>query len=924
VTDGPTTIRERGWLGAAGSLLVGLARWRNWRLPVKLGAVMAVPVLMTLALGLVLTVTQATAASGYARANRITELNATVRDLVSTLQAQRQQDATPQNTDALPANPPGASTWRQVDAALATAGHAVAAQIAAGNLDGSATGAWHALDQQITGLAAQRAQSANQPSLTTLGAIGPPSEVDADTESIDGLLAFDRMLAIDVSDAQVAREATALFDIFAAHEEVLYQQAEVLAGIGAGVMSVPDVTALHGSEARLASRISDFRAVATPDITASYGRAVTGPALAAQATLLNQSIDESGGMTGLPAPGMMIQVPVSSWNAANQAVTAGLDQVINELAGQLNATSAALHQQADDRAQMAVATLIAALTIAAAIMFVMARQLLRSIGLLRDTARDIAGHQLPAAVERIRSGETVDPTVTPVPVCGTDEVGQLARAFDAVHGEARRLAVEQANLRANYSDLFRDLSRRSQGLVQRQLRLIEQLERDEQDPDQLSALFQLDHLATRMRRNNENLLVLSGGDLGRGPSRPVALVDVLRGAVSEIEQYQRVQVQPSPDTRIVGYAAGDLVRLLAELLDNATAFSAPDTLVTIASRPGRGQAVVVDIIDHGIGMTDDELTRARATLANPQGVEGRVSRRMGLFVVARLAGEHGMLVRLHGGDDHLGLRATITVPTDLVVGEMMLTEPISALPVALPAALPAAPTATPPAVDRNPPVPQPAEHPAEMTVTIPVVPAVESSGADLFTPLAGEAEEEPPEPETTPIYDTMLSGWFTDAESAGTSNGSSAQTDWQTIESTVDDSPADGVTDTEDTDSWWTPADDGWRAAEAVANAQPIEYLDSGLPRREPKARLLPGSIAEPPAETSNATPKKSPTDTSSEHDAEVVRPREPEPSLVGGRDARIVHARLNGARRTDRDNRAGGAVQAPERTEHESEGEKE
>jgi signal transduction histidine kinase len=446
---------------------------------------------------------------------------------------------------------------------------------------------------------------------------------------------------------------------------------------------------------------------------------------------------------------------------------------------------------------------------------------------LRRTARDVATRKLPDVVERIRAGESVAPRVWPVPVHTTDEVGQLARAFEAVHAEALRLAVEQANLRANYGELFMNLSRRSQGLVQRQLRLIEQLERDEEDPDQLSALFKLDHLATRMRRNNENLLVLSGSEFGRGPGQPVSLADLLRAAVSEIEFYQRVLVAPPPDIQVIGYAAGDLIRLVAELLDNATAFSAPGSQVTLASHPTRDKSIVVDIVDHGIGMSDEEIARANGQLAQPEGVEEqRVSCRMGMFVVSKLANRHGVRVRLHGGQDIPGLRVTVTLPAELIIG--------GPEPARVGAPVPRD------GDDMAPPTPRPALSgpvgdplTGALTVTIPKLPSAESRGVSLFAPLTDDGAEDdlpvytpPTPPEHTPIFDDILSAWFSDAPAKHAQPDTDAEVQ----------QPAAHT-------RWTFAADDGWRAVESATAAEPAEFTEVGLPKRQPKAWLLPGSV---------------------------------------------------------------------------------
>ena len=190
----------------------------------------------------------------------------------------------------------------------------------------------------------------------------------------------------------------------------------------------------------------------------------------------------------------------------------------------------------------------AALLVCVVLLIVIARSILKPLRVLRTSAFDVADRRLPAIIEQLRTteGRTKDVKIEPVPVYSREDVGQVARAFDAVHSEAVRLASEQAALRANVNDMFVNLSRRTQGLVERQLRLIDDLELGEQDSDQLAALFRLDHLATRMRRNGENLLVLAGAELRQRSGEPVPIVDVLRAAVSEIEDYQRVSMQPLP------------------------------------------------------------------------------------------------------------------------------------------------------------------------------------------------------------------------------------------------------------------------------------------------------------------------------------------------------------------------------------------
>ena len=208
------------------------------------------------------------------------------------------------------------------------------------------------------------------------------------------------------------------------------------------------------------------------------------------------------------------------------------------------------------------------------------RAIISSLRTLRGAALEVAQKSLPDAVARMRGGTVPDVNVAPVPVHTREEVGEVARAFDVVHAQAVRLAAEQATLQNTVNSMFVNLSRRSQSLVDRQLQLIEELESNEQDPDQLASLFRLDHLATRMRRNSENLLVLAGTDLAKRSTHHVPIVDVLQAAVSEVEQYERVTVEQPPTVTVLGRAANDLQHLLSELLDNATSFSPPETQVT--------------------------------------------------------------------------------------------------------------------------------------------------------------------------------------------------------------------------------------------------------------------------------------------------------------------------------------------------------
>ncbi|MFF4897802.1 nitrate- and nitrite sensing domain-containing protein [Streptomyces sp. NPDC001068] len=293
-----------------------------------------------------------------------------------------------------------------------------------------------------------------------------------------------------------------------------------------------------------------------------------------------------------------------------------------------------------------------------------ARSMSRGMRRLSASAIEIAEQRLPAVITRLSRAVPgrPDTRVTPIPITTTDEIGEVARAFDHVHREAVRLATEQALLRGNINTVFTNLSGRNQSLVERQLALLTELEGNETDPEQLANLFRLDHLATRVRRNGENLLVLGGERPTRRWDRPLPLVDVIRAAASEVEQYERIELSGVPEAEIHGRAVTDLVHLLAELLENATAFSSPRSPVRVTASRLPDAQTLVEIHDQGIGLMPEDFARINHKLVNPPTVDVGVYQHMGLFVVGRLADRHGVRVQLRPAAAETGTTSLVMLP----------------------------------------------------------------------------------------------------------------------------------------------------------------------------------------------------------------------------------------------------------------------
>jgi signal transduction histidine kinase len=486
-----------------------------------------------------------------------------------------------------------------------------------------------------------------------------------------------------------------------------------------------------------------------------------------------------------------------------------------------------------------VACLFAAAVLAAGLWCVvfLIRSVLGPLRQLRVAAVELAEVRLPDALRHIgqsgRGGRPLE--VRAIGVSSPDEIGEIARAFDQVQREVVRLAVDEAGLHSRLDEMFVDLGHRGQALVERQIRLIDDLGHGEQDGGRLASLLKMDHIAARMRRQAQNLLVLAGHEPPGHWNQPVTLADVMRAAISEIEQYERVSFSAQAGIAVAGPAVNDVVHLIAELAENATSVSAADTPVDISGRPLASGGVLIEITDEGIGMTPDQMERANWQLDHPLSADITAWRSMGFLVVGSLAARHGARVRLQSAPSG-GLAAQVWLPDAIiVVPDTTLSsgpggiDGFRSRPGAHGTAAPGWHAGTEPG--RAPALretggaralsPAPVMADLDITAGQRRIPA---SGPDAEQNLAEGGPAPSPatdEGHQLPIYEAVESDWF---RNHGKVLGGIA-------------APRGG---------WAPPADAGWDAARAVTAPSTGGLSTAGLPVRVPRENLVPGGISSP------------------------------------------------------------------------------
>nr|WP_230416052.1 sensor histidine kinase [Micromonospora tarapacensis] len=473
---------------------------------------------------------------------------------------------------------------------------------------------------------------------------------------VESLLAVADALPAQLRDPELANRAREVAAV-AAQEHLSSLERDLLRAVFLrGTLAPGELAQLGQLRGAQEQRQAEFSRIAGERATGAYTRLIAGSDVSTARRMRDSALNADTEPAALATDG-------DAWYVAQSGAIRRFNLLGRELSDELDRRAVELAADARQRALLTGgstgALALASLTAAALLAVRTSRRLRR----LRVAALTMAHRELPERITAISAGDSghVDGPASRLTAGisrGRDEIAQVAEAFDTVNRAALRLAGEQAELRMDVTRMVEALARRIRTLITRQLRLLDDFEQEETDPDALARLFALDHLAARMRRNGENLLVLAGGEPGRAHDGPHLLADVARGAASEIEEYTRVEIDV-PAAAVHGSAVGNLVHLLAELLENATSYSSPQTPVHVDGRR-TVDGVTLRVHDQGIGIGETRLAEINERLRAPAVLSSAAAGSMGLHVVAHLAARHGIRVRLHSAG--AGTVAQVEVP----------------------------------------------------------------------------------------------------------------------------------------------------------------------------------------------------------------------------------------------------------------------
>lgn len=674
---------------------------------------------------------------------------------------------------------------------------------------------------------------------------------------IADLLAYRESIAQGVTSAEVADGIRAAAALSKTAEALGQQQVAVLRAIAAGQLTPAmqqDITAARTgfTESSLA-----FLGLAPAQWRVWWEQAGSGKEALALQRLQDQ--------VSRAEIGARLDMPTNAWIGATQGWAARLFEVQQRVDASVLADVDAARVEQRWRATAEGAAMAVALALTVLVTWAVARQITRRLRRLRDAAHAVAFTELPAMVAELRHIDSagIQPealarqSASTLEASSGDEIGEVGQAFTAVHQAAVRTAAEQAVMRANTADIFVHLSRREQRLVDAVLAQVDRVERDETDPERLQQLYTLDSLATRMGRINASLLVLGGVGVGRVRHEDVPMQKVVQAALSQIEHYTRVRIGVvDPDVAVVADKVDEVVHLLAELMDNATTYSPPETEAWVTAR-SLGDRVIVQVSDEGVGLSLQRLGQLNDLLARPPATDVAAVRAMGLVVVGQLAGRLGVVVELRPGPK-LGTIAEVSLPASLirpVPAETRLLAPGRLAAVPDGRARGTASAAHPVAASANGPRKTAADR------ALPV--------GSVFRPAAA-ARDRGDDPTQELVIFEQVNHWFRTDRSgspvtAGTTNGTGSPAPTGTPDTVgtpvTAGAPAAGPSAAGGAPNgagpnrsggyaatdWQTRGDEGWRAATGLVTPDIVDTTPSGLPIRQPQRHLVPGGIAPPP-----------------------------------------------------------------------------
>jgi signal transduction histidine kinase len=627
---------------------------RNWRVTWRLIALIVIPTTLGLVFGALRVVASNDGASGFGQVRSLAALDQQVTGLTQALEDERDRMAGFVAAGRPAAGLPDVRRQFTVTDGWAAEVRRLSAGIGAG-YPAQAQDKLSAALVKLTQLPGLRVTAED-------GGAGVLPVVLGYSATIDDLLSFGDEVAQGSANSALADTVHALSSLSRMKAEASAQRAILYASLLDGQFMLDSQTQLTNAQADQSSDLVQFDASATPVQQQQLTSAVAvTTAYQDQDQVVEQLALDTG---GLPK---VLGVSAAQWYTTTSATIGRMRAVEEQFAASVVAQSQVLQQGAAGSALITAILSLTLLLIAGSGTFVVARSLVGPLRVLRSDALDIASVRLPEKVRELELAEApmAGMDVAPVSVRSTDEIGDVARAFDQVHSEAVRLAANQAMLRKNMNAMFVSLSRRSQSLLDRLMRLVDSLEQSEDNPGRLSSLFSMDHLVTRMRRHSHNLLVLAGHEPARTRTAAVALTEVVRAAASEISEYNRVIPDVQPGVAIAGQAVDDVIHLLAEIIENATSFSPKDCRVRVSGHVLDGGGVLLEVTDSGVGISAERLAQMNWRLDYPPDVDVSVSRHMGLFAVSHLAARHGVRIRLRPAHP-AGLTAAVWIPGTLV------------------------------------------------------------------------------------------------------------------------------------------------------------------------------------------------------------------------------------------------------------------